>query len=328
MQRFARYGMRSQLLHVVPATHAAHQIRDDGKRRSGEHGVGRNGLALGAHASHPSVVHDQLAHGLVRPHLAARSANCVRELFRERGEPSAIVRETLAAAFAAASAAQLELVPEPHRGHVARIRSELPLEQRLPHDAKHLAPAELDEPLLGREPLERAPIRDTPRAKREQPESDARPRRERSESQHVERRAQSEHAIGEIHPRARRAIHDAILDTELAREIGDMRVAREPVMIESFESFAVHREAAGQPANGVVRLEDDRRDASPRELPRGSEPAEAAADDRDAWRHGVARSRPSMSDSRAAPSASRLAARRAGSPAIPSPLHDRIPVDR
>ena len=147
-----------QPLDVLARHVRLHQIGDDRQGRRRDHGVGGDGALRGRHTRHPIRLHSQPGGRNAGSHLTALRTNGAGQRLGQRGEAPPVVGEPLRPAPAASAAPQLELVPEPDRGHLLRQIAELPPQQRLPHHPVHVLAARLPQPVGGGAVLEVAPV--------------------------------------------------------------------------------------------------------------------------------------------------------------------------
>ena len=138
----------------------SNEVRDDGQRRRRNDRVRFDHSRVGSSVVPQTRPSGRQGRSLSSvPNVAAEDDHFAREALGERGKATAEAPLS-SAPLLLRSAAQLELVPEPHRGYVRGERAELALEQRLPYHAVHALAAQADEPLLGRLGLEGLPIPD------------------------------------------------------------------------------------------------------------------------------------------------------------------------
>ena len=258
-----------------------HQIGDDRQRRRRQHGVGGDRRALGHDAADAAVDDRQRLDARAAVDRPAVRDDELRHLVGQRDEAAAIVGQLLLAALAAAAAAQLQLVPEPHRGDLLGERRRTCRAAAAPTRRDRRCRRPSAEPFGGGERLELAPVADAARPQRQQAEADAGDERQRREPQHVHRRRELEEALGVVHAGPRRPEHDLIALPQLLDELRDVHVVGEPVVVELLESRRPDVEAAGQAADLRVALEDGDADAALGQLVAGGQPAEAGPDDDD-----------------------------------------------
>jgi hypothetical protein len=107
------------------------------------------------------MVRLDLRHRRIKFDSSAESPNSARQCLRQADEATAEVCKTFLAAFTAAAAAQLQLVPEPYRRDLIRVGAEFSPEQGLPDDAIDFLAAQFAQPFVRHLAFQRFPIFNT-----------------------------------------------------------------------------------------------------------------------------------------------------------------------